>query len=104
MAQTGSSKAYRTGLTIVELLRMFPDDEAARPWFEKERWQGEPWCPYYHKMAPKHLDRYVHEFSGRYNIRPVDTLNQMGMVVRGFERKSLPYAVLKARREQPSIS
>ena len=57
----------------------------------------------YHKMSPKHLDRYVHEFSG-HNIRPVDTLDQMGMVVRGFEGKSLPYAVLKARPERPSVS
>ena len=56
------------------------------------------------KMSPKRLDRYVHESSGRHNIRPVDTLNQMGMVVRGFEGKSLPYAVLKARPERTSIS
>ena len=46
MGQKGPGKACRTGLAIVELLRMFPDDEASRLWFEKERWQGEPWCPH----------------------------------------------------------
>ena len=50
----------------------------------------------YHKMSPKHLDRYVHEFSGRHNIQPADTLDQMGMVVRGFEGKVLPYDALRA--------
>ena len=31
----------------------------------------------YHKMSPKHLDRYVKEFSGRHNLRLADTLEQM---------------------------
>ncbi len=49
----------------------------------------------YHKMSPKHLDRYVEEFSGRHNIRCEDTLTQMGIVVRGLEGKRLTYARLK---------
>ena len=32
----------------------------------------------YHKMSPKHLDRYVQEFAGRHNIRDIDTLNSEG--------------------------
>ena len=28
----------------------------------------------YHRMSPKHLHRYVQEFSGRHNERPKDTL------------------------------
>ena len=31
----------------------------------------------YHRMSPKHLQRYVNEFSGRHNIRPLDTIQQM---------------------------
>ncbi len=49
----------------------------------------------YHKFSPKHLDRYVQEFSGRHNLRDEDTLVQMGMVVRGFEGKCLTYETLK---------
>ena len=31
----------------------------------------------FHKISPKHLDRYVKEFAGRHNIRDLDTLAQM---------------------------
>ena len=45
----------------------------------------------YHKMSPKHLDRYVNEFAGRHNQRPLDTLAQMSVMVRGLEQKRLRY-------------
>ena len=50
----------------------------------------------YHQMSGKHLDRYVQEFAGRHNVRPLDTLAQMALVVRGFEGKRLSYAALTA--------
>ena len=50
----------------------------------------------YHKMSPKHLNRYVQEFAGRHNLRDADTLTQMGMVVRGFEGRRLRYSELIA--------
>ena len=31
----------------------------------------------YHRMGPKHLHRYVAEFTGRHNIRSQDTIDQM---------------------------
>lgn len=31
----------------------------------------------YHKMSPKHLNRYVKEFEGCHNVRSQDTLDQM---------------------------
>ena len=45
----------------------------------------------YHQMSVKHLDRYVHEFSGRHNDRPSDTIDQMGLVAKNLDGKRLPY-------------
>ena len=45
----------------------------------------------YHKMSPKHLQRYVDEFSGRHSIRELDTLDQMAHVAQGMAGKRLRY-------------
>ncbi len=50
----------------------------------------------YHKMSPKHLDRYVSEFTGRHNARNLDTIDQMRDVVYGMQRKRLRYIDLTA--------
>ena len=48
----------------------------------------------YHHMSPKHLNRYVNEFEGRHNIRPLDTAEQMGIMAAGANGKRLTYAEL----------
>ena len=43
----------------------------------------------YHHMSDKHLDRYVTEFEGRHNRRPLDTADQMARMVKGADGKRL---------------
>ena len=50
----------------------------------------------YHKMSPKHLDRYVQEFAGRHNARDADTIDQMTGIVAGMGAKRLRYSDLIA--------
>lgn len=48
----------------------------------------------YHRISPKHLERYVTEFSGRHNVREFDTIDQMTFLAKGMVGKKLPYKVL----------
>ena len=46
MAQAGPGKGFRDGMSIVEVIRMFPDDGAAERWFAEARWPYGVWCPH----------------------------------------------------------
>ena len=50
----------------------------------------------YHKISPKHLQRYVDEFAGRHGVRERDTLDQMQSVVAGMVGKRITYKELVA--------
>ena len=50
----------------------------------------------YHQMSVKHLDRYVEEFAGRHNQRPLDTIVQMERIAQGLVGKHLSYEDLIA--------
>lgn len=50
----------------------------------------------FHKFSPKHLQRYVDEFTDRHNIRSQDTINQMVTISRSMEGKRLTYKNLIA--------
>ena len=46
MAQSGPGKSFREGLSLTEIFRMFPDDDAAERWFAEARWPEGVWCPH----------------------------------------------------------
>ena len=48
----------------------------------------------YHRISPKHLDRYVNEFAGRHNARRLDTADQMAALAQGMIGKRLTYLEL----------
>jgi transposase-like protein len=48
----------------------------------------------YHKMSVKHLQRYIDEFSNRYNVRPMDTMDQIDSTIAGLVGKRLKYKEL----------
>ena len=41
----GPGRSYRNGITLADLLEMFPNDETAREWFEATVWPDGPVCP-----------------------------------------------------------
>ncbi len=50
----------------------------------------------YHHISVKHLHRYIGEFVGHHNARSCDTIDQMSLVVRGFEGKRGTWETLTA--------
>ena len=50
----------------------------------------------FHKISPKHMQRYVNEFAGRHNDRSADTVDQITRMARGMVGKRLRYRELVA--------
>ena len=57
----------------------------------------------FHKISPKHLQRYVSEFAGKHNIREAGTLAQMRDTVARLVGHRLPYRDLIAPNGLPSL-
>lgn len=45
MTKKGPGRHYRRGLSLVEIIRRFPDARSAQDWFASRRWPGGPRCP-----------------------------------------------------------
>ena len=58
----------------------------------------------FHKISPKHLDRYVKEFAGKHNVRVSGTLAQMRNTVARLVGRNLLYRDLIADNGLPSGS
>ena len=56
----------------------------------------------FHKMSPKHLNRYVNEFADKHNCRESDTLDQMRELVTRLMGRNLGYRKLVADNGLPS--
>ena len=50
----------------------------------------------FHKISPKHLQRYVNEFASKQNIREADTIDQMQLIVAALIGRRLLYRNLIA--------
>ena len=58
----------------------------------------------FHKLSPKHLNRYVQEFAGRHNVRELGTLAQMRDTVARLVGHNLLYRDLIADNGLPSTA
>lgn len=56
----------------------------------------------FHRLSPKHLQRYVNEFSGKHNIRRLDTKDQISYIASGMQGKRLRYTGLIQDNGLPS--
>ena len=48
----------------------------------------------FHKISPKHLQRYVNEFCASHNMRDLDTIDQMASIAADMAGKRLTYKEL----------
>lgn len=46
MSKTGLGKAFREGMSLLEVADMFSIEEKARAWIESIRWAAGPRCPH----------------------------------------------------------
>ena len=52
----------------------------------------------FHKISPKHLQRYVSEFAGKHNVRDSDTIAQMRDTVARLVGRNLLYGTPRRRQ------
>jgi len=94
MGYKAPGKAYRKGITLLEVADMFRDEEAARDWIAAQRWPNGPVCPYCgtHNVQSgiqhKTMTHRCRECEGR----PMFTL-KMGTVMEGSNLKYRVWAI-----------
>ena len=58
----------------------------------------------YHHMSGQHLQRYLAEFTGRHNVRDLDTAEQMGRLAVGLTGRRLPWKMLAGSARLPAAA
>ena len=58
----------------------------------------------YHHMSGQHLQRYLAEFTGRHNVRDLDTAKQMGRLAVGLNGRRLPWKMLAGSARLPAAA
>jgi len=58
----------------------------------------------FHKLSPKHLDRYVQEFAAKSNLRELDAMEQMNVVIAQLFGRRLGYRRLIRDNGLPSAA
>ena len=46
MSVSGPGRGYRTGISLKQLFRIFPNDQRAEAWFIERRWPDGVVCPH----------------------------------------------------------
>ena len=54
MAQNAPGKHHRKGISLIEILRKFPDDATAEAWFIQQRWPEGAHCPHCGSLNVQH--------------------------------------------------
>ena len=125
MATKAPGKSFRKGLTLIEVMGMFPDEKAATRWLESHVWpsgrccgkcgatntaevpNAKPmpcWCPdcrsYFSVRTGTALSH--RQFVGKHNLREEDTIDIMRNVVARLIGRRLMYRQLIADNGLPS--
>ena len=94
MGHKAPGRAYRKGITLLEVADMLRDEDAARDWIAAQRWPNGPACPYcgthnvQEGIKHKTMTHRGRECTGR----PMFTL-KMGTVMEGSNLKYRVWAV-----------
>ena len=58
MAQNAPGKHHRKGISLIEIMRKFPDDATAEAWFIQQRWPEGAHCPHCGSLNVQHPIRH----------------------------------------------
>ena len=108
MAHKAPGKSDREGISLTKLMRMFPDDEAARRWIEAQIWPDGPYCPHCGStnvqtpIKHKTMTHRCRDCPKRHAVQPEDRNGDAGHEARlsDMGHRHLPRDDEPERREQ----